>query len=773
MPKVLADYGSTLLVEFPDGTRQEVIRDSFEKAFPGGTYPDQPPLGATQPVSSPLGGPPGPAPKPPSYNTELTAPEEQQFDGWVQQNNVPFDPSAKDSDYDMRGFWKGMQSGDPRATAAINPSDQELHYPDTWKTPRHKTFSNESIYADESAPHWQDDRLIDSRGKVIADESVPDALEPNALGSKPALGTPTLQPPAAPARGPSSTPLHDPSRGSEIQTLPEYAQGTRELGATRVDAAQEAGDLESAELARTAGLLDEHDRRAQQVEAERLDAHKQGLAAADKKLAEIDQLGKEFTEGKIDRGRYLANKSTGDRIMMGIGLGLSVMGQSLMGQGGPNPAVGIIMEAIDKDVADQRYELEKKGKAVELKRGLYKEFLDRLGNKQAAYDMSVAVSAAQTKRQIEIIGAQSQSEKVKVQARDLAAQLGQVVADKQELIRQSASADAYRDWQMRLAELKRSGSGRGTAKPGTTGPQGVWTKGEGKPLPLDVAPGGKNYERVAYFGDQPFLAGTPAEAKEITDGYTQNANAIRQVSSMRASADKVGFADDYVVTKSELAKAFDVDQVFALMNLKNAFGLGVLSGEGENSDVNLVKSLLGGGNAKWGDIKGILKRTEQNLEQSFTESARAKGYKGPIRFDRVESPGPPQSWDRSAKNVMDTRLVRQDRIGSIDRMVTGMKREGMALDTQRQTLSGMLETIDAERAQKKAALDQAEQQASEGGVVTADVLNAARLDYGTADQIYTRLVAAKDQLAQKEKDQEADEKLRRSPTGGLKSVEAR
>ena len=130
------------------------------------TNPIQPsiPITKTQPVQQIF--------KPGPYLTNLSPAEEKMFQQWVAKNNVPFDPTPQ-ADYDMRGFWKAMVSGDPRATSGISPSDNQIHYPDTWKTPNHETFSNESIYAGPGAPHWEGDKLVDSRGRVIKDETPP------------------------------------------------------------------------------------------------------------------------------------------------------------------------------------------------------------------------------------------------------------------------------------------------------------------------------------------------------------------------------------------------------------------------------------------------------------------------------------------------------------------------------------------------------------------------------------------------------------------------
>jgi hypothetical protein len=74
-------------------------------------------------------------------------------------------------DYDMRGFWQGLQRGDPRAKTGIDPNDQRLHFTDTWKTPYHESFSGESKFAAPGAPSWNDqDQLVAPGGRVMFDD---------------------------------------------------------------------------------------------------------------------------------------------------------------------------------------------------------------------------------------------------------------------------------------------------------------------------------------------------------------------------------------------------------------------------------------------------------------------------------------------------------------------------------------------------------------------------------------------------------------------------
>lgn len=105
-----------------------------------------------------------------SYLTQLPPKKEAQFQQWVKENKVTFDPSPQ-ADYDMRGFYTAMEAGNPIATNSINPNDGRIHYPDYWKTPYHKSFSAESQWAAPGAPSWNNlDQLVTPDGNIVFDE---------------------------------------------------------------------------------------------------------------------------------------------------------------------------------------------------------------------------------------------------------------------------------------------------------------------------------------------------------------------------------------------------------------------------------------------------------------------------------------------------------------------------------------------------------------------------------------------------------------------------
>ncbi len=89
-----------------------------------------------------------------------------------------------------------------------------------------------------------------------------------------------------------------------------------------------------------------------------------------------------YQNEKLDSGRWFADSSTGSKIMAGIAVGLGAMGQAY--GGGDNPAVAIIDKAIDRDIAQQKFNIDQHGKVVEGKRTLYTDLVKKFGDERAA-----------------------------------------------------------------------------------------------------------------------------------------------------------------------------------------------------------------------------------------------------------------------------------------------------------------------------------------------------------------------------------------------------
>lgn len=118
-------------------------------------------------------------PGPRTFTTQLPPDQEMAFRAWVAKNKVPFNPNDQLQDYDMRGFYQGLQNFDPQAIRAVDPYDHKMHFTDKWKTPYHDTFSADSQYATPDAPRWQQNRLlVGGDGRVLFDDALPPGVSP-------------------------------------------------------------------------------------------------------------------------------------------------------------------------------------------------------------------------------------------------------------------------------------------------------------------------------------------------------------------------------------------------------------------------------------------------------------------------------------------------------------------------------------------------------------------------------------------------------------------
>lgn len=97
-----------------------------------------------------------------------------------------------------------------------------------------------------------------------------------------------------------------------------------------------------------AALMDQQAQEAQAKEDQR-----QKLAAESRKNIEAAQAELNTKDGKVDPNRLWANKATGQKVLAGVAVVLTGLGEGLMGKGG-NSALAYIQKQIDDDIQTQK-----------------------------------------------------------------------------------------------------------------------------------------------------------------------------------------------------------------------------------------------------------------------------------------------------------------------------------------------------------------------------------------------------------------------------------
>lgn len=165
--------------------------------------------------------------------------------------------------------------------------------------------------------------------------------------------------------------------------------------------------------------------------------HAEARAAEQARLkqltGDVDQAVKEFNGREIDRGRLWRNASNGKKALFVIGSIMAGAGSAMKKQGDKNPALAILMQAINDDVAEQMANIEKAGQNVSMKRGQLSQYRELMGDVEAARQATAAGLMAEVEEQIKSAAAATGSQSARLAAADAIAGLqverGKAVSD--------------------------------------------------------------------------------------------------------------------------------------------------------------------------------------------------------------------------------------------------------------------------------------------------------------------------------------------------------
>lgn len=149
--------------------------------------------------------------------------------------------------------------------------------------------------------------------------------------------------------------------------------------------------------------------------------------ALDDQMAKVQAAQADYAINKeIDPRRIWNNASTGDKIIAGIGILLSGIGQGLQARAGinaPNLALQTINNAIDRDIDAQKENRNARGNVVTQQQGIYADMQRRFGDDQQAESAARAVLLGNAQIQLQTIASQYKAPQLAANAQQAYAQL--------------------------------------------------------------------------------------------------------------------------------------------------------------------------------------------------------------------------------------------------------------------------------------------------------------------------------------------------------------
>lgn len=170
--------------------------------------------------------------------------------------------------------------------------------------------------------------------------------------------------------------------GADAQTM--SAKGARSPQATLAQIAVDQQKLKLQSINQEIVSTDRAVARSRVLEAEAADDTEAKIADSDKAFNELKSAMDSVGDFKVDRDRYWDNKSTGLKIATAISLMLSAYAHAKSGRGGVDPALKMMMQAVENDISDQVKNYNSRVAGVGRKQSLYGLFRQRgLDSQQA------------------------------------------------------------------------------------------------------------------------------------------------------------------------------------------------------------------------------------------------------------------------------------------------------------------------------------------------------------------------------------------------------
>jgi hypothetical protein len=496
---------------------------------------------------------------------------------------------------------------------------------------------------------------------------VPSLFEPPAPAPEPA-GLPIITPEER-----AQLPLPAPPKQAPVAAQPPPTALDVSMGALqqRQDIARQRGEVESRAADAEADIYAEADRRESDLTKARADEVAAEKKERDRAKAGIKDASDRYLNYKVDENRRWSNLSTPRKILAGIGVLLSGLGNALAKKGSAsNGALDYIMATIKEDTRLQMDERAQLGAAVGMKKDELNDLRSQFSDSEAAFQAAYGTNVKWAANKLRTAASAAKSETAKLNGMDAAAELemmgGQIIDKAEERdysrkiddrnYRLAASGQALQNQKFkrdkfesdrRFDEEKRQFDATLDARTAAAQAEADAKRAAGDTKAAEaIEKKAKEERQEAVFSPR----GEPLKQKDGTlwmTGDTARAtelrNQIGNTSKMMALGQKLVAAREKYGWSSDLANSAEMQemkQVFSDMQLteKDVRALGAISG----TDATFLSNVLGAEDpTSFKDptpgIKSYLKNTELGLNAKL----RGQGYSGdPIKFPNLRDTDP-------------------------------------------------------------------------------------------------------------------------------------
>ena len=439
-----------------------------------------------------------------------------------------------------------------------------------------------------------------------------DALKSGPTGPHPGAGRfPSSGRPGY--RGGGRKPVESAPRPTAGTLSESQAEYMRRLEETR-QAELEYGEREATEL----GRLTSESESAQAALIEKQERVRSEFEAQD------EQRMRAFEGMRLDPDRLIGNMSTGNKIGMGIAILMGGLAQGLL-RGGPNQALEIIDRRIDRDIASQKFDIQKVGDSIQMGRGKFKMQMDALADDRNNLALMNAIKKDAIIAKLKPYMAKLADKKNGVAVQSA---LLEIERSNAETIRRTLEAD--RDYKLRLgtlAETRRAHKAQEQLQAGAQAIQLAGIEAQSRAARASAEAKTANEQRgllIRTASGEDVLAPTKKEAAEFRGKKDVTGQFVALVEEIKNIRDKEGMQWEFLNADTKQRIKTLHGTAFRLMS--QGLSAGVLS----PTELEQMEKLLGGDPTGWYDIQGGLEAAEDFMVGGLNSKMRAfaPDYKG-------------------------------------------------------------------------------------------------------------------------------------------------